>query len=192
MLLLGGSNANGLLKDFWAYTPSASGGSWQQLADFPVGPRSSQTMVWDSHDNRLYTFGGLDSNGLQQSDFWMYSTTSSWVKVTPSSTNNPLGRQEAIGAWDSKNNVFLLMGGWETGQGVPFWGVWAYDPVQNAWGLVTPLYPDANGQYTGPHIIPGRIAGTMVWDASNQHAYIYAGNSSYKGRNNLNDLWTMY
>lgn len=192
MLLLGGSNTNGLLKDFWAYTPSGSGGSWQQLTDFPVGPRSYQTMVWDSHDNRLYTFGGLDSNGLQQSDFWMYSTTSSWVKVTPSSTNNPLGRQEAIGAWDSKNNVFLMMGGWETGQGIPFWGVWAYDPVQNAWGLVTPLYPDANGQYTGPHIIPGRTASTMVWDASNQRAYIYAGNSSYKGRNNLNDMWTMY
>ena len=192
MLLLGGTNASGLLQDFWAYTPSASGGNWQQLVNFPVGPRSYQTMVWDSHDNRLYTFGGLDSNGLQQSDFWMYSTTSSWVKVTPSSTNNPLGRQEAIGAWDSKNNVFLLMGGWETGQGVPFWGVWAYDPVQNAWGLVTPLYPDAKGQYTGPHIIPGRTASAMVWDASNQHAYIYAGNSSYKGRTNLNDLWTMY
>ncbi|MGI9058955.1 MAG: Kelch repeat-containing protein [Ktedonobacteraceae bacterium] len=192
MLLLGGTNTSGLLKDFWAYTPSASGGSWQQLAAFPVGPRSYQTIVWDSHDNRLYTFGGLDSNGLQQSDFWMYSTTSSWVKVTPSSTNNPLGRQEAIGAWDSKNNVFLMMGGWETGQGVPFWGVWAFDPVQNAWGLVTPLYPDANGQYTGPHIIPGRTAATMVWDASNQRAYIYAGNSSYKGRNNLNDLWTLY
>jgi serine/threonine protein kinase/N-acetylneuraminic acid mutarotase len=191
MLLLGGTNTSGLLQDFWAYTPSGSGGSWQQLANFPVGPRSYQTMVWDSHDSRLYTFGGLDSNGLQQSDFWTYSTAGSWVKITPSSTDNPLGRQEAIGAWDSKNNVFLMMGGWETGQGVPFWGVWAYDPMQNAWGLVTPLSPDAKGQYTGPHIIPGRTAATMVWDTSNQRAYIYAGNSSYKGRNNLNDLWML-
>ncbi len=192
MLLLGGATTNGLLQDFWAYTPSGGSGNWQQLADFPLGPRSYQTMVWDSHDNRLYTFGGLDVNGLQQSDFWTYSTTDSWVKLTPSSSNNPLGRQEAIGVWDSKNNVFLMMGGWETGQGIPFWGVWAYDPVQNAWGLVTPLYPDAKGQFTGPHIIPGRTAATMVWDASNQRAYIYGGNSSFKGRNNLNDLWTLY
>jgi len=191
MLVLGGTSAGGLLKDFWSYTPSGSSGSWQHLADFPMGPRGYQTLVWDNHDNRLYTFGGLDANGLQQSDLWIYSSNSGWVQVSPASVKNPLGRQEAIGTWDSKNNVLLLMGGWETGQGVPFWGVWAYDPVQNAWGLVTPLYPDANGQFTGPHIIPGRTASTMIWDTTDQRAYIYAGNSSYKARNNLNDLWIM-
>ena len=192
MLVLGGTNAGGLLKDFWAYTPSgSSAGSWQHLADFPMGPRSYQTLVWDSHDSRLYTFGGLDANGLQQSDLWIYSSNSGWIQVSPASVKNPTGRQEAIGTWDSKNNVLLLMGGWETGQGVPFWGVWAYDPVQNAWGLVTPLYPDANGQFTGAHIIPGRTSGAMIWDSIDKRAYIYAGDSSYKARDNLNDLWIM-
>ena len=193
MLVLGGVSSSGFLKDFWKYTPGGSGGSWQQLADFPVGPRGYQTVVWDSHDSRLYTFGGLDANHLQQSDFWMYSTNSGWVQVTPNSANNPLGRQEAIGTWDSKNNVLVMMGGWETGQGgVPFWGVWVYDPMQNAWGLVTPLYPDANGNYTGPHIIPGRTASAMVWDTTDARAYIYAGDSSYNARNNLNDLWILF
>lgn len=189
MFVLGGLNGNGFLKDFWMYTP---GGSWQQLADFPAGPRGYQTVVWDSHDSRLYTFGGLDANGLQQSDFWMYSPNSGWAQVMPASANNPLGRQEAIGTWDAKNNVLLMMGGWETGQGVPFWGVWVYDPAQNAWGLITPLYPDANGNFTGPHIIPGRTSSAMVWDATDARAYIYAGNSSYKARNNMNDVWTLF
>ncbi|HYK86588.1 MAG TPA: kelch repeat-containing protein [Ktedonobacteraceae bacterium] len=189
MFVLGGLNGNGFLKDFWMYTP---GGSWQQLADFPAGPRGYQTVVWDSHDSRLYTFGGLDANGLQQSDFWMYSPNSGWAQVMPASANNPLGRQEAIGTWDAKNNVLLMMGGWETGQGVPFWGIWVYDPAQNGWGLITPLYPDANGNFTGPHIIPGRTSSAMVWDATDARAYIYAGNSSYKARNNMNDVWTLF
>ena len=192
MLLLGGKNAGGLLKDFWSYTP---GIGWQQLADAAMGPRAFQTMVWDTTASRLYVFGGLDVNGLQQDDFWMYSSSSNWVRVTPSSsgvgTGRPAGRQEAFGAWDSKDNLMLLMGGWEAGQGVPYYGVWAYDPNQNAWELVTPDYP-GNSSNPGPHIIPGRTASAIVWDAAHQRAYIYAGNSSYQSRNNLNDLWILY
>ena len=192
MLLLGGKNAGGLLKDFWSYTP---GGSWQRLADAPMGSRAYQTLVWDTTDSRLYVFGGLDANGLQQDDFWMYSSNSSWVQITPLSTGigigRPGGRQEAIATWDSKDNLLLMMGGWEAGQGVPYYGVWAYDPNQNAWGLVTPDYP-GNGSNVGAHIIPGRTASAMVWDATHQRAYIYAGNSSYTSRNNLNDLWIVF
>jgi len=192
MLLLGGKNASGLLQDFWSYTPGAA---WQQLADFPAGPRVFQAMVWNTNGNRLYVFGGLDANGLQQDDFWMYTPSSSWVMITPLSTGigvgRPGGRQEAIAAWDSKNNLLFLMGGWEAGQGVPYYGVWVYDPIQNAWGLVTPEYP-GNGSNPGPHIIPGRIASTMAWDTSHQRLYIYAGSSSYTSHNNLNDLWMLY
>ncbi len=195
MLLLGGVNASGLLKDFWSYTPGSSGGNgWQQLADAPMGSRAYQTLVWDSTDSRLYVFGGLDANGLQQNDFWMYTSSGGWVQVTPLSTGigtgRPGGRQEAIGAWDSKNNIMLLMGGWEAGQGVPYYGVWAYDPLQNAWGLVTPDYP-GSGSNPGPRIIPGRIAAAMVWDTTHQRAYIYAGSSSYLKRTNLNDFWML-
>jgi serine/threonine protein kinase len=192
MLLLGGKNTSGLLQDFWSYTP---GTAWQQLADFPAGPRVFQTMVSNTNGNRLYVFGGLDANGLQQDDFWMYTPSSSWVMITPLSTGigvgRPGGRQEAVAAWDSKDNLLFLMGGWEAGQGVPYYGVWVYDPIQNAWGLVTPDYP-GNGSNPGSHIIPGRIASTMAWDTSHQRLYIYAGSSSYTSRNNLNDLWMLY
>jgi len=85
----------------------------------------------------------------------------------------------------------LLMGGWEAGQGVPYYGVLAYDPLQNAWGLVTPDYP-GSGSNPGPRIIPGRIAAAMVWDTTHQRAYIYAGSSSYLKRTNLNDFWMLF
>jgi hypothetical protein len=75
------------------------------------------------------------------------------------------------------------MGGWEDGQTQPFWGLWAYDPRQNAWEILTPL---DNNQL---HIIPGRTASVMVWDAIDQHAYIYAGAGNGKSGSSLNDLW---
>ncbi len=184
MLVLGGENKDGLLSDFWSYTPVAgTGGRWQNLTSTPMSPRVFQTLVWDTTDSRLYVFGGLDASGTQLSDFWLYSSNSGWVQVTPASTSNPMGRQQAMGTWDSKDNMLLLMGGYENGQGVPFWGFWAYDPKQNAWGLLTPL--DNNGA----HIIPGRTDATMVWDATDKRAYIYAGAGNGPSGSSLNDLW---
>jgi hypothetical protein len=183
MLLLGGMNNNGLLSDFWAYTPGSNGG-WQELAaSTPLGQRTYQTMIWDNSDNLLYVFGGLDTNGLQRNDFYTYSAQSGWSLITPKSASNPLPRQQGMGTWDSKDHVLLLMGGWEDGQDVPFWGIWAYDPGQNAWEILTPL--DNNQQ----HIVPGRTASVMVWDAIDQHAYIYAGAGNEKSGSSLNDLW---
>ncbi len=183
LLLLGGANSYGLLSDFWSYTPAAGGGTWQKLTDSPMGQREFQTMVWDSTGNQLYVFGGLTVSGLQQNDFYVYSANSGWTQITPKSTSNPPPRQQGMGAWDSKDNLLLLMGGWEDGQGVPYWGLWAFDPKQDAWGLLTPL------NSAGAHIIPGRTAAVMVWDAADQRAYIYAGAGSGKTGSNLNDLW---
>jgi len=183
MLVLGGANAYGLLSDFWLYTPGNSGGAWQKLPDSPMGQREFQTMVWDSASNQLYVFGGLSVAGLQQNDFYVYSASAGWAQVTPKSSNNPPPRQQGTGTWDSKDNVMLLFGGWEDGQGVAFWGLWAFDPKQDAWGLLTPL------NSAGAHSIPGRTASIMVWDATDQRAYIYAGAGNGKTGSTLNDLW---
>jgi serine/threonine protein kinase len=183
LLLLGGANPYGLLSDFWSYTPATGAGSWQKLTDSPMGQREFQTMVWDSSGNQLYVFGGLSVTGLQQNDFYVYSANSGWTQITPKSTSNPPPRQQGMGAWDSKDNLVLLMGGWEDGQGVPYWGLWAFDPKQDAWGLLTPL------NSAGAHSIPGRTAAVMVWDAADQRAYMYAGASNGKTGSTLNDLW---
>jgi serine/threonine protein kinase len=183
MLLLGGANSNGLLSDFWSYTPANGGGTWQKLPESPMGQREFQTLVWDSTDNQLYVFGGLDVTGQQQQDFYVFSASSGWKQITPKSTNNPPPRQQGMGVWDSKDNLLLLMGGWQDGQGVPYWGFWAFNPQQDAWGLLTPL------NSAGAHIIPGRTAAVTVWDATDQRAYIYAGAGTGKTGSTLNDLW---
>lgn len=182
MLLLGGMTKSGLLSDFWSYAPSTG---WQKLdAATPLGQRAYQTMAWDSSDSRLYVFGGLDATGQQQNDFWSYSN-GNWLLITPTTSSNPLERQQSTATWDSAHNVLLLMGGWKDGQSAPFNGLWAYDPKQNAWKLLTPL--DSSGN----PIVSGRTASAMVWDAAHKRAYIYAGAGGDKTHSSLNDLWTI-
>jgi serine/threonine protein kinase len=184
MLLFGGTSGSGQLADFWSYTPGTTG--WQKImASTPLGQRAYQSMAWDSHDNQLFVYGGVDATGLQQGDFWSYSTSNGWKLITPVSTNNPFARQQAMMTWDSTHNVLLMTGGWQDGQGVPFNTVWVYDPAQKAWGIVTPL--DTNKNPT----IPGRTASVMVWDGTHQRAYLYAGAGKDKTHSSLSDLWTL-
>lgn len=188
MLLLGGMNSSGLLPDFWAYTPASNGGlgAWQQLPAFPGGPRAYQMMTWDSTDNQLFVFGGQDVSGGQRDDFYAFSQNGGWSQITPNSSSNPKPRQQGIGAWDSKDHVLLMIGGWnDNDTGGPYWGLWAYDPQTNLWDLLTPLNSANN------NIIPGRTASAMVWDASEQAAYIYAGAGNGKAGSSLNDLWAV-
>lgn len=183
MLLVDGMNRFGMQSDFWSYTPGASGG-WQRLPNTPMSPRTYDTLVWDSTDSRLYLFGGLGANGVQLDDFWSYSASVGWAQITPNSVSNPLGRQQAIGAWDSRDNLLILSGGFEDGQGVPFWGLWMYDPKQNAWGLEA-----LNMAGTSDPHVPGRTAAAMVWDATDARIYLYAGAGNGKTGSSLNDLW---
>ncbi len=185
MLLVGGIDKYGPLADLWSYTPApGSAGSWQRLGDFPAGPRAYQTLVWDSTDNQLLTFGGLDLSGQQRDDFYTYSTSTGWRLITPVSALNPKARQQAIGVWDSKDSKLLLIGGWNDNDPTgPYWGFWAYDPATNLWGLLTPL------DKANEHIIPGRTGSTMVWDAREHEAFIYAGAGNGRTGSTLNDLW---
>lgn len=184
MLLLGGSNGSGLLADFWSYTPN---NGWQKIyTSTPMGPRAYQAMAWDAHDSRLYVFGGVNSTGLQQNDFWSYTNSDGWHALNPATNNSattPPARQQGLMAWDSTHNMLLFIGGWQDGQGAPFHTLWAYDPVQNAWNLYDLVDSNKNP------IIPGRSASTIVWDATHHRAYIYAGAGNDKSHSTLNDLW---
>jgi serine/threonine protein kinase len=188
MLIVGGINKFGMLSDFWSYTPSPDGlGQWQHLPSTPMSPRAYQTLVWDSTDSRLYLFGGLAQNGVQMNDFWSYSTSDGWTQIAPNSSSNPLGREQAMGSWDSKDHLMILSGGYEDGQGVPFWGFWVYDPHQNAWGLLLLTLTHTSD----PHI-PGRTDAAMVYDAADQRIYLYAGAGNGQSGSSLNDLWMVY
>ena len=187
MWLVGGIDKYGPLPDFWSYTPApGSAGNWQRLGELPMGPRAYQILAWDSTDNRLFVFGGLDTSLAQRDNFYSYSASAGWSPITPLSASNPKARQQGIGVWDSKDGKLLLLGGWnDNDPSGPYWGLWAYDPGTNQWGLLTPL--DKNTH----HIIPGRTDSTMIWDAKDQEAFIYGGAGSGNAGSTLNDLWTV-
>lgn len=187
MLLLGGMGSSGVLQDFWSYTPGDVNG-WLKLADStPMQGRAYQAMAWNPQGKQLFVFGGVDINNLQMSDFWSYNASAGWVQINPTSSSNPPGRQQASMIWDSRNNVVLMMGGWQDNQQAqgPYYYIWAYDPAQNIWGSVTPLDSANNA------IIHGRTAFAMAWDTKFQRAYVYAGSGTAKATSDLNDLWAL-
>lgn len=183
MLLLGGKGSGGSLADFWAYTPG-SGGGWSQLAaSTPLGARTYPAISWDSHGKQLFVFGGLSATGQPLGDFYAYQPDSGWRTIKSGNGIAPMARQQAFSTWDSKQRVFLLMGGWQASTNTTYSALWAYSPDDNAWWQITSLRDSGNSS-----VIPSRMASVMVWDTSDNRAYIYAGSSS-GSRGAMNDLW---
>jgi serine/threonine protein kinase/N-acetylneuraminic acid mutarotase len=183
MLILGGLGPAGSLGDFWSYTPG-SGGGWNELAaSTPLGARIYPAMSWDSKDKQLYVFGGLRTNNQQLGDFYIYRPGSGWNAVAPGKGASPPARQQALSTWDSHDNVFLLMGGWQANNQTTFSAMWAYSPGQNTWWQITSLQSTSS---TG--VIPSRLASVMVWDSTDDRAYVYAGAGGLN-KTAFNDLW---
>lgn len=186
MLLLGGRNSSGPLGDFWAYTPGPAGakGSWSQLASPPSGALMYPTMSWDSHDRELYVFGG--NTGSRQLDtLAIYNPTNGWRVATPANPpgTGPMARQLALSVWDSKDNVFLMTGGWSaTDHTTSLNSLWSYSPAKNIW------WENSEPDH-GSGAFPGRSASTMVWDSSTNSAFVCAGVGSPDNTKVLNDLW---
>jgi serine/threonine protein kinase/N-acetylneuraminic acid mutarotase len=183
MLLLGGLGAHGSLGDFWAYTPGSDGG-WNQIsANTPLGARVYPAISWDARDKQLYVFGGLGASGQPLGDFYSYQPDSGWSTITARNNASPMARQQALCTWDSKNNIFLLMDGWQASTTTTYSALWAYSPANNTWWQITSL-----GNNGPTSVIPSRMASVMVWDNDDNRAYIYAGSSGVN-KGALNDLW---
>ena len=90
-----------------------------------------------------------------------------------------------MSTWDSRDNVFLLMGGWQSNNSTTYSALWAYSPAQNAWWQITSLQ---NSSSTS--VIPSRLASVMAWDSAHNRAYIYAGSGS-ANKVAFSDLWML-
>lgn len=184
MLILGGLSANGLLGDFWAYTPASA--SWSELTTtIPPGALAYPAMSWDGGDQQLYLFGGLKANGLQLNDFYVYQSDHSWHAISPNTGPAPAAREQAMSTWDSRDGLFLLMGGWQSNGNTTFSALWAYSPKTNTWSEITSLLTSPSTS-----VIPSRLASVMVWDNTNNRAYVYAG-AGGPNKTTLNDLWAV-
>ncbi len=195
MLLLGGhnsDNSSGLLDDFWSYTPGPAGakGSWSQLQNSPLGALVYPTMSWDSRDRALYVFGGTTATAQSNTIATYQPSNGGWHIATPSNApgTGPMARQLALSAWDSKDNVFLMTGGWSaTDKTTTLNSLWSYSPDQNIWWQNSePQIAKSSGGF------PGRSASIMVWDSSTNSAYLYAGVGSPDTTIVLNDLWVIH
>lgn len=181
MLVLGGMGTSGPLADFWAYTPGANA-SWKQISiNTPLGARAYPTMAWDSTNKQLFAFGGLKAS-KEVGDFYVYRPAEGWVGIT-ATNDSPLPRQQATGTWDSKDGVFLLMGGWQANDNTTYSALWAYSPKQNAWWQIVSLQ---NSNVTS--IIPSRSASVMIWDSADSRAFVYAG-AGTASKSSYGDLW---
>ena len=184
MLILGGLGADGPLGDFWAYAPASA--SWSELtATIPPGALAYPAMSWDGSDQQLYLFGGLKANGLQLNDFYVYQSDHSWHAISPNTGPAPAAREQAMSTWDSRDGLFLLMGGWQSNGNTTFSALWAYSPKTNTWSEITSLLTSPSTS-----VVPSRLSSVMVWDNTNNRAYVYAG-AGGPNKTTLNDLWTI-
>ena len=134
-----------------------------QAPGAPGVARSNHSMIWDSQDDQLLVFGGIDPQGNLLNDLWSYSPASNrWTNLTPSnptssasdcSGNSPAPRMNAAMVWDDVDHEALLFGG-EGNNGSFLNDLWAY--AQGSW---TALSCAVNGPV-------GRGGAGVAWTGS--------------------------
>jgi N-acetylneuraminic acid mutarotase len=183
MLVFGGiDNFGSDLNDLWAYTPATN--TWGQIS--PLGgirpdPRDGHSAVWDSLNNRMLIFGGVDDVGNDLNDVWAYSPTSNtWTNLfpnTPPSPTVPEPRDSHSAVFETVNNRMLVFGGLDSG-GNDLNDLWAFVPGSNTWVAITPGTPPPDP----------RDGHTAVWDPTQNRMLVFAGENSC-GCAEFNDLW---
>ncbi len=173
-----------LTNDLWAFTPSATGGTWANLSpsnsdqSWPP-PRQWAQMAWDGGTLRL--FGGKNPGNGALSDTWTWTPSTGWS--FQNLTDQPPGAASAGYDWDTTHGRLVV------GAGLAITGassdVWDYDPNTSVWAQV----PIAN-----PSALAPRQMARLVWDAADNQALVFGGRQG-GGPGVLpsvsNDLWAL-
>jgi len=182
------------------------------------GPGARRNSVEWELNGKLYLFGGFgqttNATTAELNDLWVYDpATNNWTWLkgyngttvpnssgsygtigVPSSTNLPLGREDAMG-W-TLNNKLYLMGGWDTNV-LTYNDLWEYDPITNNWTWIKGSNtPNSAGNYGTIGVeastnIPGARSRSANWVANGKF-YLFGGGGTVNGVGNgyLNDLWS--
>jgi len=173
-----------LTNDLWAFTPSATGGTWANLSpnsgdqSLPP-PRQWAQMAWDGGTLRL--FGGKNPGNGASSDTWTWTPSTGWA--FQNLADQPPGAASAGYDWDTTHGRLVI------GAGLAITGassdVWDYDPNTSVWARV----PIAN-----PSALAPRQMARLVWDAADKQALVFGGRQG-GGPGVLpsvsNDLWAL-
>lgn len=157
------------LSEVWAYNPTTNTIRYAAGGPFTMPQGEGGIVIYDSANNRIIHFGGLNGGSNRTSDVWelradafgMYHATKLAVSGTP-----PNPRWLMAGCYDATNQRLVIWGGQGVGATV-LSDTWALSLTEGAeaWTQLTPTG-------TGP---------TAAWqpaydyDAANKRLYIHGG-----------------
>lgn len=167
-VLFGGDNTGSArLNDTWEY----DGATWQQVnpSQSPPGRVNiDQTLVYDSHRQKVVLFGGLGSSDYL-SDTWEYNS----ITWSPVSTDvSPQKRDAHAMAFDNDRNVTVMFGGYAS-SGALLNDTWEYN---GTWQSVSTTQTP-----------PARFHHSMAYDAQRHVMVLFGGTDSTGAK--LSDTW---
>jgi len=172
VVLFGGHDDNyNKFNDTWVYDVGTN--TWTKR--YPISapaPRIEHAMAYDSINNLIVLFGGRGKGDmLFRDDTWIYDvSTNIWTNVTP--PLSPSARQAPAMAFDSKNGVVVLFGGYnDTHLG----DTWIYNVSTNIWVDMNPA-----------HSPTPRHDSNIVYDIYNEELILFGGISETSFQN---DTW---
>jgi hypothetical protein len=103
VLLFGGANENGILKDLWSLKKYA----WKKLSgDGPQGGIKA-AFAYDAYRKCAVLFGGAGEGNKALDETWEWNGEN-WKKINIA---GPSGRIHAMASYDPKNKVIIIFGG---------------------------------------------------------------------------------
>ncbi len=143
IVMFGGTNDGGMYGDTWQYDSSIN--TWSKVATKCVGPgctscgsgcsnlgkRALESMVYDSADDKVILFGGVNKNWGLQNDIWEYDIdTQTWTNWNPP-VKPPAMKYPPLD-FDSTRGVLWLHAG-IVGQDCSAGCDWTYSVANHTW-----------------------------------------------------------
>jgi hypothetical protein len=184
-----GSDTNAVLL----YAPANGNGNWTTLIANGVAgsppARQIHTAVYDSANNRMIVFGGVNGTFTQDfSDVWVLSNangqggTATWTQLSPSGSP-PAARYGHTAVYDAADNRMIIFGGGNLT--LDFSDVWV---LSNANGLGgTPAWTHLSPGGSPP---TGVFSSSAVYDPANNIMTVFGGaNLPFTAYSN--GVWTL-
>ena len=170
-------------NDVWVLENLDTTPTWRQLFPSGTGPggRWGATCIYDSDNDCLIVFGGMNTSMTYPNDVWALESLQigdgHWTQLSPGGSPPP-GRMWPVSAWDYPNDRMLLFGGGYF-QSSQFNDLWSLDPLSSSpsWTLI-------NASGSNPTV---RTAPSLAHDKLRHRLIVFGGNDVY----NYNDVYTL-
>jgi len=168
LVLFGGgyqdSSSSTCYGDMWLYDPVMN--IWTEIfpSQHPTA-RHSHSMIYDSINQKIVLFGGIDINNNWVGDTWIFdSQTTMWTQVFPD--NSPSTRGSVSSFYDPQSQRVILFGGYRP-VGGHYDDTWAYNYSANSWTNLNPSLKPT-----------GRYGASMVYDPVNRRGFMFGGRTT--------------